>query len=78
MASVTVRNLPDGVIQGIKSQARRHGTSMEAEIRDILERETMDRQLLLRLVEEEVRDQPRATTAEEVDRWIRSSRERTP
>ena len=37
---------------------------MEAEIRDMLEKE--------------VRDQPRATTADEVDRWIRSSRERTP
>ncbi len=51
---------------------------MEAEIRDMLEKEVMDRQLLFRLIEEEVRDQPRATTAEEVDRWIRSSPERTP
>lgn len=76
MASVTVRNVPDRVIQGIKNRAKRHGTSMEAEIRDILENEVMDRELLLELIESEVGTRPRSTTAEEVDRWIRSSRER--
>lgn len=35
----------------------------------------MDRQRLFRLIEKEVRDQTRSTTADEVDRWIRDSRE---
>lgn len=51
---------------------------MEAEIREILQKEVVDRQLLFRLIEKEVGSQKRATTADEVNRWIRSSRERTP
>ena len=78
MASVTVRNIPDRVIRGIKEQAKRRGTSMEAEIRAILETEVLDRAVLFRLIEEEGRKQARPTTADEVDRWIRSSRQRTP
>lgn len=37
MASVTVRNLPDAVHRALRIQAARHGRSIEAEIRDIIE-----------------------------------------
>lgn len=38
MATVNVRNLPDEVHRAIRIQAAQHGRSIEAEIRDILER----------------------------------------
>ncbi|MFT3717354.1 FitA-like ribbon-helix-helix domain-containing protein [Pseudorhodoferax sp.] len=37
MPSVTVRNLPDEVHRAIRVRAARHGRSIEAEIREILE-----------------------------------------
>ena len=36
MAQLTVRNLADDVHAKIKARARRHGQSMEAEVREIL------------------------------------------
>ena len=36
MAQVIVRNLEATVKQGLKARARRHGRSMEAEVREIL------------------------------------------
>jgi plasmid stability protein len=37
MAMLTVRNLPDEVHRTLRLRAARHGQSMEAEVRDILE-----------------------------------------
>ena len=37
MAMLTVRNLPDEVHRALRARARRHGHSMEAEVREILE-----------------------------------------
>lgn len=37
MRSVTVRNIPDEVHRAIRARAARHGRSVEAELRDILE-----------------------------------------
>jgi plasmid stability protein len=37
MPSVTVRNVPDEVHRAIRVRAARHGRSIEAEMRDILE-----------------------------------------
>lgn len=37
MRSVTVRNVPDEVHRAIRVRAARHGRSIEAEMRDILE-----------------------------------------
>ena len=36
MATVTVRNLDDGVKQALRERAARHGISMEEEIRSVL------------------------------------------
>jgi len=36
MASVTIRNLDDGVAEELKQQAREHNRSLEAELREIL------------------------------------------
>lgn len=37
MAMVTVRNIPDAVHRALRVRAARHGHSMEAEVREILE-----------------------------------------
>jgi len=37
MPSITVRNLPDEVHRAIRVRAARHGRSIEAEMRDILQ-----------------------------------------
>lgn len=37
MAMLTIRNLPDPVHRALRVRAARHGHSMEAEVRDILE-----------------------------------------
>jgi len=37
MAMLTVRNLPDEVHRALRMRAARHGRSMEAEVREILE-----------------------------------------
>jgi len=36
MPSITVRNVPDEVHQGLRARASKHGRSAESEIRDIL------------------------------------------
>jgi plasmid stability protein len=40
MAQVIVRNLDEGVVKRLKARAKKKGRSLEAEIRDILERES--------------------------------------
>lgn len=36
MAQLVVRNLPDDVKERLKRRAKRHGRSLEAEVRDVL------------------------------------------
>jgi hypothetical protein len=50
MAQVLIRNVDDGVVDKLKARAKRNGVSLEAELRDILQREAMPRSM------EEVRD----------------------
>lgn len=37
MAAITVRNLSDAAHQALKERARKHGRSMEAEARELIE-----------------------------------------
>ena len=76
MASITVRNLSEELIGRLKAQAKRNGRAMEAEVRSILEREVMDRRLLLDVIEAELELQSEPTSPKQVDAWIRRSRER--
>ena len=41
MASILIRNIDDSVREALRSRAKRHGHSVEAEVRDILSREAM-------------------------------------
>lgn len=52
---------------------------MEAEVREILTMQVMDRRLLLELIDRDAEGKPRLlreTTAEEVDGWLRATRSR--
>ena len=42
VATVIVRNLPDEVHRALKSRAEKHGRSLEAEVRVVLESKVMD------------------------------------
>ena len=48
MAQFVVRNLEEGVKQGLKRRARRHGRSMEDEIRHILRSAARDERRTVR------------------------------
>lgn len=38
MAAITIRNLPDEVVEALKARAKRNGRSMEADVREVLSR----------------------------------------
>ena len=38
MAAITIRNLPDDVVEALKQRAKKNSRSMEAEVRDALTR----------------------------------------
>ncbi len=38
MAQILVRKLPDSLVEQLKARARRNGRSLEAEVRDVLQR----------------------------------------
>jgi plasmid stability protein len=73
MGSVTIRNLPDGVVAEIKAAARRNGRSLESELRELLQRRYRSRREVLTAVRERWDELPRVTAAE-VDAWIESGR----
>ncbi|HMB53081.1 MAG TPA: hypothetical protein VKU40_07190 [Thermoanaerobaculia bacterium] len=73
MATLTVRNVPEAVVDRIKRAADAGGRSMEAEVRELLGRRYGDRRELLARNEERWRRLPKAT-AEEIERWIGEGR----
>ena len=78
MATITVRNLSEDVVEKLKERARLNGRSMEQEVRQILESCTLDRTAVLEKIKASWKRQTRPTTAEEVNRWIREMRDREP
>jgi plasmid stability protein len=78
MATITVRNLSEHVVEKLKARARLNGRSMEQEVREILESCTLDRSAVIEKIKASWDRQTRPTTAEEVNRWIREMRDREP
>ena len=74
MATITVRNIPDEVIEMIKSRARRNKRSMEQEVRSILTEITSDRSQAMKRIEMLRRKQKHPISKEEIDKWLRSAR----
>jgi plasmid stability protein len=74
MATLTIRNVPDEVVARIKSRSRDRGTSMEEELRGLLQSVYRDREAFHRRVEASIQRQKGRPTAEEIDAWKRFGR----
>ena len=70
MPTITVRNVPAKVVQGLKTLARRHNRSMEQEVRDLLEGYVAERRAVLDQIESGWHKQSRRPTATEIDTWM--------
>jgi plasmid stability protein len=75
MATLTIRNVPTRVVRSLKALAKRRNTSMEQEIRELLEEYAMERSSVLRQIEASWARQTRRPTAAEIDSWINAGRE---
>ena len=74
MTTLTVRNVPEARIRALKERARRHGRSMEEELRQIIDESTRSLDEVCQAIEATWTQQARSTDATEVDRWLRESR----
>ena len=75
MATLTIRNVPARVVRSLKALAKRRNTSMEHEIRELLEEHVMERASVLKQIETSWARQSRRPSAEEIDSWINAGRE---
>jgi plasmid stability protein len=84
MANLTIPNLPESLVERIKSAAAEHGRSVEQELRVLLESRFSAKTLrparsdkakteALRRIRERWKDLPE-TTAEEVQSWLQKGR----
>ena len=76
MSTLTIRNLPPGVVERLKLRARRNGNSMEQEVRDILGGSLVSRDEILDRIEARQASWPSRPSAEKVRQWVESSRRR--
>lgn len=74
MATLTIRNLPDELVDRVKEAAARQGRSMEQEVRELLQKRYAEREELLARIEDRWRRYPPAS-AEEIASWIAEGRE---
>ncbi len=68
MATITIRNLPDDVVERLKAVAADHRRSMEHEVRILLEQRYAPRSEVLRRIRARWGRLP-AVAPEEVQRW---------
>lgn len=74
MPTLTIRNVPNKIVNSLKRLARANGRSMEQQIRMMLAEQVGDRGSVLRQLEEMWQRQARRPAADEVQRWISESR----
>ena len=74
MPTLTIRNVPPGVVKSLKTIARKSRRSMEQEVRELLESYVAERRSVLDQIEAGWAKQSRRPTAAEVDSWIRAGR----
>ena len=73
MGTLTIRSLPDEIIQRVKASAELHQHSMEQEIRELLQKRYGPRSEVLRRIRERWEELP-PTDADEVENWRRKGR----
>lgn len=74
MATLTIRNLPDDLVERIRVSASRYGRSMEQEVRELLQHRYAARQDVVSRLHERWQRHPKATAAE-IAAWIAEGRE---
>jgi len=74
-ATLTIRNVPMRIVRSLKALARRRNTSMEQEVRDLLEEHVAERSSVLAQIAASWKRQNRRPTAREIDAWISAGRE---
>ena len=75
MATLTIRDVPARVVRGLKALAKRRNTSMEQEVRELLEEYVTERSSVLKQIESSWNKQERRPNADEIDSWISAGRE---
>jgi len=75
MATLTIRDVPARVVRGLKALAKRRNTSMEQEVRELLEEHVTERSSVLKQIESSWKKQKRRPSAREIDSWIGAGRE---
>ena len=75
MATLTIRNVPARVVRGLKALAKRRNTSMEQEVRALLEEHVTERLSVLKEIEASWEQQSRRPSSREIDSWINAGRE---
>ncbi len=75
MATVTIRNLPEKLVNRLKAAAKQRGRSMEQEVRELLQARYAARSEILSRVRKRWETLPE-TTADEASRWRAEGRRR--
>ena len=75
MATLTIRNVPARVVRALKALAKRRNTSMEQEVRELLEEHVAEHTSVLKQIEASWGKQRRRPSAREIDGWIDTGRE---
>ena len=75
VATLTIRDVPARVVRGLKALAKRRNTSMEQEVRELLEEHVTERSSVLKQIESSWKKQKRRPSAREIDSWISAGRE---
>lgn len=70
MPTLTIRSVPAGTVETLKTLASRNGRSMEQEVREVLDGYVAERRSVLEQIEKDWAAQTRRPTAEEIDRWM--------
>jgi plasmid stability protein len=75
MATLTIRDVPARVVRALKALAKRRNTSMEQEVRELLDEYVTERSSVLKQIEPSWAKQTRRPSAAEIDSWIGAGRE---
>ena len=73
MATITIRNIPDDLVERIKSVANSKGRSMEQELRELLKTRYASRSHILIRARQRWEKLP-PVTSEEIDGWKEEGR----
>ena len=73
MATLTIRNLPDDLVERLKASAKASGHSMEQEVRELLEARYADKRATLEQIRERWKNLPNVDR-DQMDDWRNEGR----